>query len=155
MRVELTGRHITISPGLRNLVDRKLGKVRRVLNDAGMSAAVVVTKEKVNTVVEVTLHARGERFLHAVAKATSWETAMTNVVAKVMHQTEKVKGKWQERKRRGEAARSVKTPRAARKAVSRKAAPVTGGVPASERRSLERAATASRGATRRAAKAQR
>ena len=60
MRVELTGRHLTISPGLRNLVDRKLGKVRRVLNDAGVSAAVVVTKEKVNNVVELTLHARGE-----------------------------------------------------------------------------------------------
>jgi ribosomal subunit interface protein len=137
MRVELTGRHVAISPGLRNLVDRKLGKVRRVLNDAGVSAAVVVTKERVNNVVEITLHARGEQFLHAVAKATSWETAMTNVIAKVLHQTEKVKGKWQERKRRGEAARSVKTPRAARKAVSRKAAPVTGGVPASERRPVE------------------
>ena len=74
-----------------------------MLNDAGVSAAVVVTKEKVNNVVEITLHARGERFLHAAAKATSWETAMTTVVAKVMHQTEKVKGKWQERKRRGEA----------------------------------------------------
>ena len=155
MRVELTGRRLTISPGLRNLIDRKLGKVRRVLNDAGVSAAVVVTKEKVNNVVEVTLHARGERFLHAVAKATSWETAMTNVVAKVMHQTEKVKGKWQERKRRGEAARSVKTPRAARKAVSVKAAPVTGGVPASERRSTERATAASRVGNQRSAKARR
>jgi ribosomal subunit interface protein len=148
MRVELTGRHLTISPGLRNLIDRKLGKVRRVLNDAGVSAAVVVTKEKVNNVVEVTLHARGERFLHAVAKATSWETAMTDVVAKVMHQNEKVKGKWQERKRRGEAARSVKTPRAARKAVSRKAAPVTGGVPASERRSRETRSASSRRAAK-------
>lgn len=145
MRVELTGRHLTISPGLRNLVDRKLAKVRRVVNDAGVSAAVVVTKEKINNVVEVTLHTRGEQFLHAVAKATSWETAMTNVVAKVMHQTEKVKGKWQERKRRGEAARSVKTPRAARKAVSRKAAPVTGGVPASERRAVERSTAAATG----------
>jgi hypothetical protein len=80
---------------------------------------------------------------------------MTNVVAKVMHQTEKVKGKWQERKRRGEAARSVKTPRAARKAVSVKAAPVTGGVPASERRSTERATAASRVGNQRAAKARR
>jgi ribosomal subunit interface protein len=155
MRVELTGRRLTISPGLRNLIDRKLGKVRRVLNDAGVSAAVVVTKEKVHNVVEITLHAKGERFLHAAAKATSWETAMTTVVAKVMHQTEKVKGKWQERKRRGEAARSVKVPRAARKAVSRKAAPVTGGVPASERRSLERATTTSRGASRRAPRVRR
>ena len=48
---------------------------------------------------------------------------MTNVVAKVLHQAEKMKGKWQERKRRGEPRASVKTPRAARKAVSRKAAP--------------------------------
>ena len=27
MRVELTGHHVDISPGLRNLVDRKLAKV--------------------------------------------------------------------------------------------------------------------------------
>jgi putative sigma-54 modulation protein len=133
MRVELTGHHVDISPGLRRLVDRKLAKVLRVLNDAAVSAAVVVTREKINNVVELTLHARGERFLHAVGKADSWETAMTDAVAKVMHQTEKVKGKWQERRRRGPAARSVKTPRPARRAASRAAAPVTGGVPASER----------------------
>jgi putative sigma-54 modulation protein len=133
MRVELTGHHVDISPGLRRLVDRKLAKVKRVLNDAAVSAAVVVTREKINNVVELTLHARGERFLHAVGKAGSWETAMTDAVAKVMHQTEKVKGKWQERKRRGPAARSVKTARPARRAASRAAAPVTGGEPASER----------------------
>jgi ribosomal subunit interface protein len=159
MRVELTGRHVDISPGLRNLVDRKLNKVRRVLNDAGVSAAVVVTREKINNVVEITLHARGEQFLHAVAKAGTWETAMTAAVAKVMHQTEKMKGKWQERKRRGEAARSVKTPRAARKAVSRKAAPVTGGVPASERRLARKTAAlvadAAPASARRAARVRR
>jgi hypothetical protein len=47
-----------------------------------------------------------------------------------MHQTEKVKGVWQERKRRGAAARSVKTPRAARRAVARKTSPVTGSTTA-------------------------
>lgn len=104
-----------------------------MLNEAGVSTAVVVTREKINNVVDITLHARGHEFFHAVAKADTWETAVTNAVAKVIHQTEKVKGKWQERKRRGMAARSVKTPRAARKAVSRKAAPITGGVPASSR----------------------
>ncbi len=133
MRVELTGHHIEISPGLRQLVDRKLAKVLRVLNDDAVSASVVLTREKVNNVVELTLHARGEAYLHAVGKADSWETAMTDAIAKVMHQTEKVKGKRQERKRRGEAARSVKTPRAARRAASRVAAPVTGGEPTSER----------------------
>jgi len=128
MRVELTGHQVDISPGLRNLVDRKLAKVHRVLNDAGVSASVVVKKEKVQNVVEITLHARGERFMHAAGKAETWQTAMTAAVSKLMHQTEKVKGVWQERKRRGAGARSVKTPRAARTAAARKSAPATGPV---------------------------
>lgn len=134
MRVELTGRHVAISPGLRRLVDRKLQKVQRKVNDAAVSASVVVTKESINNVAELTLHARGEQFLHAVAKATSWETAVNDVVAKVLHQVERMKGRWQERKRRGPAARSVKTPRPARSAQSRAARPVTGeGAAAAER----------------------
>ena len=130
MRVELTGHQVEISPGLRNLVDRKLAKVTRVINDAAVSAGVVVKKEKVAHVVEITLHTRGERFLHAVGKGETWQIAMTAAVDKVLHQSEKVKGKWQERKRRGEAARSVKTPRAARKAQARKTSPVTGSTTA-------------------------
>lgn len=125
MRVDLTGRHVEISPGLRRLVERKLQKVHRQVNNAGVSATVVVTKEKIHNVVELTLHARGEQFMHAVAKASAWETAMTDVVSKVLHQLEKTKGIWKERKRRGPAARSVKTPRPARLAQALGSAPVT------------------------------
>ena len=139
MRVELTGHQLDISQGLRNLVERKLAKVTRVLNDAGVSAGVVAKKEKVNNVIEITLHARGERFMHAVGKAGTWQTAMTAAVAKLLHQTEKVKGVWKERKRRGAAARSVKTPRAARKAVARKTSPVTGSTTAGRPRATARA----------------
>jgi putative sigma-54 modulation protein len=130
MRVELTGHQIDISDGLRNLVDRKLAKVTRVLNDAGISAGVVVKRTRAYHIAEITLHARGEQFMHAAASADSWPKAMTLAVNKLLHQTEKVKGKWQERKRRGEAARSVKTPRAARKAAARKTSPVTGSTTA-------------------------
>ena len=123
MRVELIGHQVELSPGLRSLVDRKLAKVTRVLNNAVVSAGVVVKKERVRNVVEITLHARGEHFLHAVGKAETWQAAITAAVAKVLHQTEKVKGVWHERKRRGPAARSVKTPRKVRK--TRKMAAVT------------------------------
>src|SRR5262245_58931345 len=123
MRLELTGRRLAITPSLRALVTRKLGKVRRFVNDAGISAAVILTKEKFSSVVEISLHAKGERFLHAVAKATSWEKAMTDGVAKILHQAETVKSRWQERKRRGPAARSVKRPRAARATARAAAAP--------------------------------
>jgi putative sigma-54 modulation protein len=139
MRVELTGHQVEISPGLRTLVDRKLAKVARVLDSAGLSAGVVVKKEKVHNVVEITLHARGERHMHAVGKAETWQTAMTAAVAKLLHQTEKVKGVWKERKKRGPAARSVKTPRAARKAVARKTSPVTGSTTAATPRAAAKA----------------
>jgi putative sigma-54 modulation protein len=139
MRLELTGHQVDISPGLRNLVERKIAKVSRVLNSAGLSAGVVVKKERVHNVVEITLHARGERHLHAVGKADTWQSAMTLAVSKLMHQTEKVKGVWQERKKRGPAARSVKTPRAARKAVARKTSPVTGSTTAGKPRPPVRA----------------
>jgi ribosome hibernation promoting factor len=121
MRVELTGRHVDISPGLRNLVTRKFAKVERLLSGNGLSATVIVTKEKLKNVVEVTLHARGEHFLHAVAKESTWATALTTVVGKVLHQAEKLKGKWQERKRRGAASRSAKTAKKAAAATPKRA----------------------------------
>jgi hypothetical protein len=63
---------------------------------------------------------------------------MTTAISKLMHQTEKVKGVWQERKRRGAASRSVKTPRAARKAAARKTSPVTGSTTAGTVRAVSR-----------------
>lgn len=118
MRVELTARHLVISPSLRSLVTRKSAKLERHLSDAGVSAAIVLFKEKLLHVVEITLHARGEQFLHAVAKGGTWATALTDAVAKVLHQADTVKGKWHERKRRGVAARSVKRPKAVRVAAA-------------------------------------
>jgi ribosomal subunit interface protein len=111
MRLELTGRHIDISQGLRSLVSRKLLKVERLLNDTTVSAAVVLARERVNHVVEVTLHARGEHFLHAVGKDKTWATATTRAINKLLHQASRLKGTWQERKRRGPTARSVKAPK--------------------------------------------
>jgi len=64
MRVELTGRHVDITPALRRLVDRKLSRLERVLNDSALSAQIVLTDEKRGRRADVTLHARGEKFLH-------------------------------------------------------------------------------------------
>lgn len=119
MRLELTGRHVTISPGLRTLVDDKLARVLRQVNDSGISAAVIVTKEKFMKVVDVALHARGERFLHAVARAETWEVAVNAATEKLEQQARKMKGKWQQRKRRGTG------PKARQAAVDTAASEVT------------------------------
>ena len=100
MRLELTGRHVDITPALRRLVDTKLAKLKRLLNHRAMSAHAVLTREKNGYRVDVTLHARGEKFLHGMAKTLSWEASLGDVVAKISEQAQKVKTKWQDRARR-------------------------------------------------------
>jgi ribosomal subunit interface protein len=100
MRLELTGRHVEVTPSLRRLVDAKLARLERLLNDSALSAQVVLTRERVETRADVTLHARGEKFLHAAGKGASWQGAMAQAVARLVQQAQTVKGKWQERKRR-------------------------------------------------------
>lgn len=101
MRLELTGRHVDITPTLRRLVDTKLAKLERMLNDSAVSAQAVLTREKYRHRAEITLHARGEKFLHGVGNSAAWETSVSQAIDKITQQAQKVKGKWQERKRRG------------------------------------------------------
>ena len=108
MRLNLTGRHLEVTPALRRLVSTRVGKLERVLNDGAVSAQVVLAREKHRHLTEITLHARGERFLHAVGDAGSWELSLTTATEKLAHQVEKLKGKRQQRKRRpGGSARAA------------------------------------------------
>ena len=101
MRLELTGRHVDITPTLRRLVDTKLAKLERMLNNSVVSAQAVLTREKHRHRTDITLHARGEKFLHGVGDSGNWETSVSAAIEKLTQQAHKVKGKWQERKRRG------------------------------------------------------
>ena len=100
MRIELTGRHVEITPALRRLVDRKLARLRRMMKDSMVSGQVVLTRDKYRDHVEITVHARGEKFLHAVAETGDWEASLGAAMEKINRQALRVKGKWQERKRR-------------------------------------------------------
>ncbi|HZP49196.1 MAG TPA: ribosome-associated translation inhibitor RaiA [Vicinamibacterales bacterium] len=101
MRLELTGRHVEITPTLRRLVDAKLAKLERMLRDSAVSAQAVLTREKYRHRVEITLHARGEKFLHGLGNTGAWESSVSQAIEKITQQAQRVKGKWQERKRQG------------------------------------------------------
>ena len=101
MRLELTGRHVTITAGVRKLVDEKLAHTRRMLNDHAVSAQVVLTKEKARHHADVTLHARGDHFFHGEATGRDLGTALAAAVDKIDHQAQKLKEKWDARRRRG------------------------------------------------------
>ena len=100
MHIEITGRRMTVSNYLRSLITTKLARVVRHLSDAGLSAAVIVSREKLDHVVEVTIHARGEHFLHAVGGGPTWQFASTMAAERLNQQASKLKGKWKDRRRR-------------------------------------------------------
>jgi putative sigma-54 modulation protein len=105
MRLELTGRHVEITPDLRKQVEKKLAKLDRLLKGGIVSVQAVLTLEKYRHQSELTVHARGEHFLHGLGDTNSWETSINDAIEKITQQLHKVKGKWQERKRRATPAK--------------------------------------------------
>ena len=113
MRLVLTGRHVTITPAVRKAVERSLARIVRMLNDNIVSVQVVITQERSRPHVEMTLHARGEHFLHGAGTGRNLTTALGAAAEKIEHQVQKLKSKWTERKRQGvSAGRAAAVPEA-------------------------------------------
>ena len=88
-------------------MDRKLAKLDRVLNGGVVSTQVVLTLERYRHVVEIALHVRGDHMLHGLGDSRAWETSLAEAIEKLTGQIQKVKGKWQKRKRRAKSARTM------------------------------------------------
>jgi putative sigma-54 modulation protein len=126
MRLEVTGRHVSITPTLRRLVERKLGKLDRLLNDGAVSAQVVLSEVPRARRVDITVHARGEHFLHGAAEGATFDTAVGRAVERLAQQAKKVKGRWQERKRPPRSLEAAPVETAPAPAPRRRSRPVGG-----------------------------
>ena len=100
MRVDLTGHQLDITPAHRRLVTTKIARLERLLNDAAVSAQVVLSTERVGCRADVTLHARDERFLHSAGTGENFGAAIKTAIDKLVQQAQTVKGKWEGRRRR-------------------------------------------------------
>jgi len=105
MKLLVTGRNVDVTAGLRQLIDRKLVKVDRLLNDTAVSAQVVLRTEKFRHVVDMTIHARGDHMLHGIGEGQDWQRAVKGAIDKIVQQATRLKTKWHARKRRGSGAR--------------------------------------------------
>ena len=127
MRLELTGRHITITPSIRRLIEQRLAPMLRLLNDSAVSAQVVLRKEKSRVHAEVTLHARGEHFLHGEATGRDVDTALSAAADKVDRQVRSLKSRWSKGKRQGisaaKAASATPRPQRGARAFGNRAPP--------------------------------
>lgn len=106
MRLDITGRHVTVTPALRELITQRVASLEQKLNDAAISARVVVTKEKYRHRVEIVLHTRGDHMVTGIGEANGWPVAMRQAVVKTEQQAQKLKGRWDSRKR--QAAKVVR-----------------------------------------------
>jgi putative sigma-54 modulation protein len=120
MRLDITGRHVEITPPLRQLIDRRLAKLGRLLNDSAISGTIVLTREKYRHLAEIVIHARGDHILRGIGQGTTWPLSLRQASQKIEQQAQTMKGKWARRKRQADA-RTVKTapaePPAARRVV--------------------------------------
>jgi putative sigma-54 modulation protein len=107
MRLELTGRHVEVTPDLRKQVEKGLGKLDRRLEGGIVSVQAVLTLEKYRHASEFTVHTRGDHFLHGIAATNSWTSSIAGAIEKIEQQLVRMKGKWQGRKRRAVSQRVV------------------------------------------------
>ena len=91
MRLDITGRNVTITPGLRQLIGKRLAKLQRVLNDAAVSTTVILTKEKFRHKTELVVHARGDHTMSANGEGNSWPLSVRQAAEKVERQAGKLK----------------------------------------------------------------
>jgi putative sigma-54 modulation protein len=100
MRLALTGRNLTVTPALRQVVTKRLEKLDRLLHGGIISAQVALQVQKNRVKADVRVTTRGDHDLSGHGEAVTAEASATDAIAKVEHQASKVKGKWEARKRR-------------------------------------------------------
>lgn len=99
MRLELTGKGINITAGLRQLVNKRLQRVERLLGRSLVSVQCVLSQQKYVHRADLTVHAAGDHYFNGVGEARAWPVAMTSAVEKVMQQAGTLKDKWKDRRR--------------------------------------------------------
>jgi len=99
MRLDITGRQVTITPALRQLITRRLSRVERILSHRAISATIILTKEKYRHLAEIVIHARGDHTLRAQGEGNAWNPSVADAASRLEQQAQKLKSKFTERKR--------------------------------------------------------
>jgi len=116
MTLTVTGRHIELSPIVRQQIQARCARLERLLNDSAVSAQVIVTQERQGVVCEITLHARGDHMLVGVGRHQRVITAVGAAIAKVKQQAQRLSDRWKTRRKAGQKLATVAPARPAAKA---------------------------------------
>ncbi len=106
MRLEITGRHVEVTAPLRQLIDKRVAKLLRVLNDSAVSVNVILTKEKYRHNTEILIHARGNHMMRGVGEGNAWRLSVQKAAEAVEQQAQRLKTKWTDRRRKSSLRRA-------------------------------------------------
>lgn len=91
MNLNITGRHVEVTPAIRDYVNTKLDRVIRHFDNV-TSAAVILSVEKLQQKAEVTLHVRGKD-IFVESEDTDLYAAIDAMADKLDRQVQKYKQK--------------------------------------------------------------
>jgi len=100
MRLDITGRHFTVTAATRRFAEQRLAHAVRLLNNSAVSAHVALTKERGRVRAEIDLHVKREHFLRGEGTGTTSDLAIGIAADRIERQIEKLKGKWSSGRRR-------------------------------------------------------
>jgi putative sigma-54 modulation protein len=98
LQIEYTGRHTDVTPALRDLAEKKLAKLSKVLHGI-TNVHVIFAVDKHRHVAELTVHSP-HLDLAAVEESGDLGTSLSTVMDKLTRQAQKRVGKLRERKRK-------------------------------------------------------
>jgi putative sigma-54 modulation protein len=104
MRLDISGRHVGVTGVTRRFAEQRIAHTLRLLNNSAVSAHVSLAKERGRMRAEVALHVKGERFLHGAGSGPDPESAIAAAIERVERQADRLKGKWNGRRRRAPGA---------------------------------------------------
>ena len=113
MRIEITGRHIDITPAIRDFTEDKLKKLERWIDEI-LETHVVLSVEKHRHIAEIVLRARTRTFTGTDATGDMY-ASIGNAADKIEKQARKLKDKFTGRRKHSRpAARTASLPEESR-----------------------------------------
>jgi len=106
MEFEYTGRHVVVSPGIRQHVEEHFKKLAHIFNDSTANTHVIIDVEKNRHIGEVVVYWREHTLTAKVVNADMY-MALTAAIGKIEKQALKLKNKIIERKQGAKRAAAV------------------------------------------------
>jgi len=109
MRIIVRGKNIDVTPALRDYVEKKVGKLAKLLDDV-TEAVVTLAVERERHIVEVTVPVGGGRLLRGEMSSGDMYASIDMVMDKLEKQAEKYKTKLARKMKNGSVLDIVPSP---------------------------------------------